>query len=363
MFNKLFAEFIDIIEWTDKDNQTLVHRFERYNNEIKNGAQLVVRPGQLAVLVSEGQLGDTYQPGTHRLTTSNMPITTTLSSWKYGFESPFKVEVYFFSTRIFSNLKWGTATPVIKRDAELGVVRLRARGQFSIQVIGTPSKLLTDFVGTKPNFTMDDIFDYLRSNVVMAFADMVASDNISLYDLATKYQDYTIKLQELAQELFGKTGFGVPLLTIDAITVPEEVEALIDKRSGMGIMGQPNFITFQAGLSMTDGQGGNSLAADAVGLGMGLNLANQVMAGQTRAASAPGAMPPPLPQTGEPFYWAAGQTQNGPNSMAELTALIQNQTIKADTLLWQKGMAAWTPASQVPALSHLFGQTPPPIPA
>ncbi|MES2387515.1 MAG: SPFH domain-containing protein [Bacteroidota bacterium] len=378
MFDKLFAEFIDIIEWNESDPNVLVYRFPRYNNEIKNGAKLIVRPGQLAVLVSEGQMGDTYQAGTHTLTTNNMPITTTLSSWKFGFESPFKVEVYFFNTRIFNDLKWGTPTPIIMRDSELGVVRLRARGQFGLRLTGNVSVFLTEFIGTRATFTTEDVFESLRSNIVMAFADLVASGKVPLFDLATQYREYSEQLKVEAEKLVGKWGFTLPFLTIDAITVPPEVEAMIDKRSSMGVVGEGSFMNFQAASSLTmPGSGG--LAGDAVGLGVGLNMANQMFAQnqqnlqnqhnqqqqsnqnqQAPQQQGPPALPPPVPAI--EYFWAKGPDRQGPINESQLSALIKSDTVTKQTLLWYQGLPGWKASGDISEIAHLFAATPPPLP-
>lgn len=358
MLQSLLSQFVDIIEWNEAAGQTLVYRFPRYQDEIKNGAKLIVRPGQLALLVSEGQVGDTYQPGTYELTTRNMPITTTLSSWMYKFESPFKVEVYFFSTRVFNNLKWGTPTPIIKRDAELGVVRLRSRGHFGARLFASPATILTELVGTKPSFTMDDVMELLRSSIVMSFGDMVASDQVALYDLATQYQDYADELLKQSNDRLKLAGFEVLNITIEGITVPEEVEALIDKRSGMGITGSASFLNLQGALSLTDDGAGNaSIAKDAVGLGIGVAMANQVLT-QVNQQQAGAATPPPLP-TDATFYWAEGTHRHGPVSFSEMEALMASFKVSRETLVWQEGMGQWAKAETLPQLAQVLQKFPP----
>jgi membrane protease subunit (stomatin/prohibitin family) len=172
LFDKISSQFIDIIEWLDSTNDTITYRFERYNNEIKMGAKLTVRPGQVAVFVNEGQVADVFQPGMYELSTRNLPILSTLQGWKYGFNSPFKAEVYFFNTKAFTNLKWGTSNPLTIRDPELGPVRLRAYGTYNVKV-ADPAELLQQLVSTDGLFQVDEVSDHLRNMIVSAFATWV----------------------------------------------------------------------------------------------------------------------------------------------------------------------------------------------
>ncbi|MEM0927332.1 MAG: SPFH domain-containing protein, partial [Planctomycetota bacterium] len=173
LFDRLRNELIDIIEWVDDSNHTLVWRFPRYRNEIKNGAQLIVRPGQMAVLVNQGQIADAYPPGHYQLETANMPILSTLMGWKYGFESPFKAEVYFVNTTQLTDMKWGTPNPVMLRDPEFGPIRIRAFGTYSLQATD-PKALLRELVGTDQDFQADEITDLLRSMITSSFSQAVA---------------------------------------------------------------------------------------------------------------------------------------------------------------------------------------------
>jgi membrane protease subunit (stomatin/prohibitin family) len=165
IFDKLRNELIDIIAWTDDTGDTMVHRFPRYENEIKYGAKLVVRESQAAAFINEGKLADVFQPGTYTLQTQNMPILATLRGWKYGFESPFKAEVYFVSTRTFTDRKWGTKNPIMMRDAEFGLVRLRAFGSYAIK-ISDPAAFLRQIAGTEARFTIEQVEEQLRDLLV-----------------------------------------------------------------------------------------------------------------------------------------------------------------------------------------------------
>src|SRR5918911_316670 len=189
LLDKLRGELIDIIEWTEPSNsEILAYRFPRYNNEIKYGARLTVREGQAAAFVNEGQLADVYMPGMYTLETQNMPILSTLRGWQYGFNSPFKAEVYFVSTRTFTDRKWGTKNPIMLRDAEFGPVRLRAFGTFAIKVTD-PAKFLREIVGTNPQFSVETIGDQLRDMIVSRFADTLAENKVPVLDMASNYDE------------------------------------------------------------------------------------------------------------------------------------------------------------------------------
>jgi hypothetical protein len=187
LMDKIFGEFVDVIEWTDDTQDTMVYRFERYGNEIKYGAMLTVRESQAAVLVNEGELADVFKPGMYELSTANLPILSTLQNWQRGFESPFKAEVYFFNTKRFTDLKWGTKNPIIARDPEFGPVRLRAFGTYEIR-IADPAEFLREIAGTDGRFTTDEITNQLRNLIVSRFATVVASSGIPILDLAANYE-------------------------------------------------------------------------------------------------------------------------------------------------------------------------------
>src|SRR5207253_6796806 len=184
LIDKFKSEFIDIIEWTESpQSDVLAWRFPRYHNEIKMGAKLVVREGQNAVLVNEGRLADVYQPGTYTLSTHNMPILTTLMGWKYGFNSPFKAEVYFIAMRQWTDRKWGTQNPIMMRDSEIGPVRIRAFGTYAFHVADAKT-LLQQLVVTDPSFETYEVSNQLRDTIVARFADVVAAAKIPILDLA-----------------------------------------------------------------------------------------------------------------------------------------------------------------------------------
>jgi len=357
LFRKLRAEFIDIIEWVDESTDTLVFKFERYNNEIKNGAKLTVRPGQVAILVNQGKLADIYGPGMHTLSTPNMPILSTLMGWKYAFNSPFKVDIFFVNTRTFTDRKWGTRNPIMKRDAEFGMVRLRAFGNYSFRV-SEPGKFLENFVGAVPKFQVTDITDQIRNIIVTRFSDAMGESNIPVLDKAAKYNEYSGQLQtQIGTEL---VSYGLELTSflIENISLPPEVEAVLDKRTGMGIVGDmQKFAQFQAAQAMekaAENEGGGAGAG--LGMGMGFMMAQQSMNQQPQR----GNTPPPLP--GTQWHFASNGAQQGPYDEATIQNLVNQGQITRDTLVWSTGMENWIAAKDVEAFQRFFGNTPPPLP-
>ena len=279
LFDALRNELVDLIEWVDNTNRTLVWRFPRYQNEIKNGAQLIVRPGQKAIFVYRGQLGDVFEPGHYELKTENIPILSKLQGWKYGFNSPFRSEVYFVSTRQITDLKWGTPNPIILRDPDFGPVRVRAFGTYTVKA-ADPNALLKELVGTDAEFDADELTELLRSIIVTAFADLVGSSKIAVLDLAARYRELSDELRKhVIERVDDEYGLDIPQLMIVNVSLPEEVEKAVDTRSSMGIVGDMNrFQQFQMGQAMTaaanNPSGGG--AAEGMGLGMGFAMANRM---------------------------------------------------------------------------------------
>jgi len=236
IFNKLLGEFVDVIEWIDDSSDTMVYRFERYGNEIKYGAMLTVRESQTAVLVSEGRVADVYEPGLYQFETRNMPVLTTLESWPHGFSSPFKAEVYFFNMRRFTDLKWGTKNPIMLRDKEFGPLRLRAFGTYSIR-IKDPLTFIKEIVGTDGHFQTGEISDQLRNLIVARFAGIIGESGISILDLAANYETLSHFITQKISPEFAAYGLDVLQLMVENISLPPEVEAALDKRTSMGIIG------------------------------------------------------------------------------------------------------------------------------
>lgn len=362
--NKLRGELVDIIEWLDSSNDTLVYRFERYGNEIKYKAKLVVREGQMAVFINEGELADVFTPGTYTLETQNLPILSTLKGWKYGFESPFKAEVYFASTRQFTDLKWGTKNPVMLRDAEFGPIRLRAFGSYAMR-IEDPAAFIREIVGTDGDFTTAEIHEQLRNMIITRFTDLLGESKIPALDLAANYNELgDFILDKLGPE-YGEYGLKLTKFLVENISLPPAVEEALDKRSSMGVLGDLNAYTkFQAANAMEAAaeNPGGGVAGAGVGLGAGFVMANQ-MAGAFQQSAAPGATPPPPPPVpSTAFYVAVNGQQSGPFDLQALRGQLTNGQFGPESMVWSAGMANWSPASQVQALTALFQAPPPPPP-
>ena len=363
--DKLRAETIDIVEWIDDSRHTLVWRFPRYHNQIKNGARLIVRPGQLALFVHQGQLADVFEPGTHRLTTGNLPVLSTLAGWKHGFDSPFKAEVYFVSTRQIPDLKWGTPNPVMLRDADFGPVRVRAFGTYALRALDA-KRLLEELVGTDGEFEAEEVTELLRSIVAEAFADVVASMDIPIVDLAGNYAALGEEVRKaVVERIDDEYGLEIPTLAVVNVSLPPEVEKAIDARAGMEAVGDvARYQAFQLGSAlpqMAAGEAGG-VAGAGMGAGVGMVLASRTL-GMT-GGPAPGSGAPQAPPPPPPASWhivEAGQSV-GPFSGAQLADAVQQGRVRAETLVWFAGMSGWMQAGQVPQLAGLFGPPPPPIP-
>jgi membrane protease subunit (stomatin/prohibitin family) len=371
IWDKLTHELVDIVEWTDDSRDTLVYRFQRFNNEIKYGAKLTVREGQVAVFVNEGKLADVYQPGMYTLQTENMPILSTLRGWKYGFSSPFKAEVYFVATRIFTDAKWGTKNPIMLRDPEFGVVRLRAFGNFTYRV-SDAAVLIKNIVGTDGRFTVDELGDQLRDMLVSRFAAALGEAKVAALDLASHQDEVSKLLISRLKDDFAPFGLEVVTLAIENISMPPEVEAAMDKRTSMGVIGNMSAYTqFQTANAIADAAKNPGGAGATMGLGAGFAMGNQMasqmsaaMGGMSAApqqAPPPVQGPPPIPQAVS-YYAVVDGKQGGPFDAAALQSHIQAGQVGRQTLVWKQGMAAWTPAGQVAELSNLFAAVPPPLP-
>jgi membrane protease subunit (stomatin/prohibitin family) len=282
-FGRLLSQWIEVIEWLDPSNDTMVYRFPVNNNEIKMGAKLTVREGQAAVFVNEGQIADVFGPGLHTLSTQNMPLLTMFKSWPYGFNSPFKAEVYFVSTRQFLDLKWGTANPIPMRDADFGVVRTRAFGGYGMRVTD-PTKFMKEVVGTDGLFQTDEIATSLRDIVVTEFTTALGELKIPVLDLAANYRTLSKRLQEALQPNFQQYGLEITRFVIENISVPPEVEQAMDRRSSMGVVGVGDYATFQAANAM--GQpGGGGPASDMAQMMAGIALGQRLTQNLTPPAA------------------------------------------------------------------------------
>lgn len=309
----LKKQFIDIIEWTDDSRDTLSYRFPDEDKEIKNGAQLIVRESQVAQFVYLGEFGDSFGPGKHTLTTDNIPILTNLKSWKYAFESPFKADVYYVVTRLFTGNKWGTANPVMMRDADFGIVRLRAYGTYDFRIVDV-KKFLKEVAGTDNHFRLDEFNDTMRSRLVSVFTDALATAKIPALDVASRYGELGEALLPLINPaITAKYGLEMTTFIVENVSVPPEVEQAIDKRSSMAAVGNLNdYVKFQMANGMASGQGGGGMGGAGAELAMGMAMAQQMMnqPGGIMAQGNPGiaapAAAPPAPGAAAPAAAAAG---------------------------------------------------------
>ncbi|HVG22955.1 MAG TPA: SPFH domain-containing protein [Thermoanaerobaculia bacterium] len=370
LWDAIKNEFIQIIEWLDDSNNTLVYRFPVHDQEIKMGAQLTVRENQVAIFVNEGQVADVFKPGRYELSTQNMPVLSTLRGWKYGFDSPFKAEVYFFNTRLFTDLKWGTQNPVMMRDAEFGMIRMRAFGTYAIR-ISEPREFFKTVVGTQGLTTTEDILVQLRSTIVSNFSDIVAESKIAALDLAASYRELAQLAQKDLTPSFNALGLELARFNIDNISLPEEVEAAIDQRTKLGVLGDRmnQYTQMQAAESIKVAAANpGGVAGAGVGFGAGMAMGNamgnafgqQQQQGQGQQAAPP---PPPSGTSNAPRWSLAidGKTY-GPYTDDGLKAMVQSGQVAASTQAWRPGAAGWAAIDSYPELGGESSSAMPPPP-
>jgi membrane protease subunit (stomatin/prohibitin family) len=370
--NFIQGELIDIVEWLESSTDAMAWRFDRPNNELKNGAKLIVRPGQVALFVEQGTVADVFQPGSHELVTKNLPLLSKIRGWKYGFESPFKAEIVFVSTRQFTSLKWGTKTPVMTRDPELGAIRLRAYGTYAMRVRDAES-FVRELVGANSRYTIGEISDQIRDMVVARFAELLGEKPIPVLQLAANYRELgEMAAEKLAVEL---ARFGVELtqLVVESIALPDEVAATLDQKTRLGLLGSDisSYAQLQAADAIRDSARNTGAGGAGAAIGVGLGMAQQLAsaAGQAMDANAvknvnapassgapqtpPPIAPPPLPNALAVWLGVRG-TPTGPLDLAGLKQHFRDGTLTNDTLAWRAGMPEWKPASQLPELANVL---------
>ncbi|MFK5975517.1 MAG: SPFH domain-containing protein [Sulfurovum sp.] len=366
LFDFIGGQFIDVIDWTDDSSDTMVYRFERQGNEIKYGAKLTVRESQIAVFVNEGVIADIMTPGIYELETQNMPIMTSLKHWDHGFSSPFKAEVYFVSTKRFTNLKWGTKNPIMVRDPEFAMVRLRAFGTYEIR-INNAEVFLKEIVGTDGHFTTDEVEAQLTNLILSKFATILGKDTTPVLDLAGNYEQFGSFITEQISPFFKEYGLELTKMLIENISLPPEVEKALDTRSSRAITGNlDDHLKYQSAEAMKNSSNNSGGMADMMGMGvamaMGQNMSNSMnnqnhQQNNSQNNSTP---PPPLPNQEKKYFVAINGASQGAFSLNEINSKISNSEIKRDTLVWADGMDGWSKAESV--FSSSFGAMPPPLP-
>jgi membrane protease subunit (stomatin/prohibitin family) len=372
LMDKLKGELVDIIEWMDDSRSTLAWRFPRYQNEIKNGAQLIVREGQEAVFVYRGALADRFGPGNYELKTENLPILSTLQGWKYGFDSPFRSEVYFINTRPVTDLRWGTPNPVTVRDPDFKMVQVRANGLCVVK-IDNAEIFLKEVIGTDSSVEVEEITELLRRVITLAFSDLVMETKLGVIDLQGKQVELADKLRDfVASRVDDEFGLAIPSITLN-ISLPDEITAAMTRGVARGVeeggfldnVGDLNRYQqakqADAMLAAANNPGGGGTMGDMMGMGMGMAMAGQMAnqmqnVGQQQAPAGP----PPLPGA-QTFHVDMGGQSQGPFTVAQIQQGVASGQVLPSTLVWAAGMASWVAASTVPALAPLF-QAPPPLP-
>ncbi len=369
-WDRFTSEFIDVIEWLDDSNDTMIYRFERHKNEIKYGAKLTVRESQVAVFINEGQIADVLTPGLYELETQNLPILSTLQHWDHLFESPFKAEVYFINTKRFVDQKWGTKNPIMLRDKEFGMVRIRAFGSYSFR-IQDAAMFIKEIAGTDGHFTTDEVSDQLRNLITSRFASVVGKSGLPVLDMAGNYDQLGEFVTQRISSIFDEYGLKLLRVLIENISLPQKVEEALDKRTSMGMVGNlDDYLKYQASESLGKSGGGNSAMDMGMGLAMAQKMADslnqpiqtrQSPQAATQNRSAPAA-PPPLPQETR-WHISINQQAAGPYDRKQIKALIREQKIDQNSLVWTEGMANWQAANSIDELIALFKpSSPPPLP-
>jgi membrane protease subunit (stomatin/prohibitin family) len=330
------------------------------------GAKLTVREGQAVAFVNEGQLADVYKPGMYTLQTENMPILSTIKGWKYGFNSPFKAEVYFISTKQWTDLKWGTQNPVMMRDPDFGPVRIRAFGTYAMKV-SDPGTFLKQLVATDPSFETFDIANQLRNMIVSRIVDVLGQAKMPVLEFAGNYE----KLGTLAREKLGaevaSMGLTLSQFYIENISLPAEVEEALDTRTKMGVLGNlDQYTRYKTAEAIGDAaKNPGGIAGAGAGIGAGVAIGQQMagaMAGGAVTPPRPASVPPPMP-TVMGYFVGVGGKQAGPFDIDVLGDKVRDGSLTRQSLVWKPGMGGWVKAETVDELQRLFADVPPPLPS
>lgn len=348
LMDYLKTQFLEIIQWEDDSRDTLAWRFPDQDKEIKNGAQLIVRESQVAQFVHLGQFADTFVPGKHTLNTQNIPILSTIMGWKFGFESPFKCDVYFVNTRLFTGNKWGTSNPIMLRDPDFGIVRVRAFGTYDFKVV-EPKTFLREVSGTDHHFRLDEFQDAMRSRLVSAFTDALASSRIPVLDVASRYSEVgEALLPVLNPVLREKYGLELGSFIIENVSVPPEVEQAIDKRSSMAAIGNLNdYVKLKMAEGLGKGEAGGGAGGQMAQFAMGMAMANQMFnqaGGILGQATQPAGAVPPIPGQATPAGQAGLPELLAPADAARVLGVTEADVLAAlgdGSLKGKKIGSAW----------------------
>ena len=358
--------FMSVLQFQDSTGEIMVARLPQEGTaEFITGSQLIVQDGQLAIFYRDGRPLDGFRPGRHTLTTQNLPLITRLINVPtFGAKSPFRAYIYFIQLKVFTNLGWGTPTPILFRDQELKAVSLRAHGTFSLK-IQDPNAFLRTIIGSQGLETTFAIEEYVRRIIVSRFANFLPNVLTSVFDLAQRYRDIEVGLKQAVHDDLAQYGLETVDLLVEAITVPTEVQDMINRAAGTRALDTAELSRYEA-VAVSDAlraaatQPGGGMA-DMMGIGAGMAVGQQIAGAMTGQSQSPA--PPPLPPQGVQWYAGIGGQQVGPLDENALRVQIQSGQITAATLVWRQGLANWEAAGSVPELAPLFtAAEPPPLP-
>jgi membrane protease subunit (stomatin/prohibitin family) len=361
LFDKIRNEFIDIIEWIDTSNDTVIWKFPRYQNEIKMGAKLTVRESQVAVFMNEGKIADVFQPGMYTLETQNMPVLSTLRGWKYGFNSPFKVDVFYVSTKQFIDQKWGTKNPITLSDPRFGFIELRSFGSFAFRVTDG-GKFIKEIAGTNELYTTEEVAGQLRSMIVTKFTDAVGEGNIPVEKFAANLEELSQIGKEKLNNDFSEYGLNITKFLVENVSMPEELKQEIFNYSRLNAIDVNKLAQFNTANAIKDAAKNEGLGGAGVGMGVGFGMGNMMtgMMNQSGANNMGNNTPPPPPVT--QFHVVVNGAQAGPFNLQQLQAMASAGQLTKASLVWKAGMANWIAAEAQPELAAIFNNVPPPPP-
>lgn len=355
--DRLSSEFIDIIEWPEQDPAVLVWKFPRYANEIKEGAKLIVREAQQAVFINEGKIADVFAPGTYTLSTKNLPILATLKGWKYGFESPFKADVFFVSTKQAIDQKWGTKNAVTLSDDRFGLIEIRAFGSFAYKITDA-GKFLQEVVGIKDEYITDEINGQLKSIIFNRFSTAAGSGNYPIEKFASNLESISTALLGTLNIDFEPYGLKLTNFIIENVSMPDDLKKEIFGYSRLGKVDMQKLAQLRTAESIPIAAANEGIGGIGAGLGAGFGVGN-MMANTIGQATTRSNVPPSLPIT--QYFTGIDNKQAGPFDVSQIQQMISAGTVNRDTLIWKSGMTAWDAAEKLSELQSFFNNMPPPL--